>query len=166
MCLREHVLDFFAGPDIPVRHLVLPHVFFPLRRESLAFADRLHDFKALLRIHAPLNQREHDVVSRTNSGLNGRRALGNEHLRIALPDIGAVCKPRNANQVGKALRLGLNDHVHREIGAELGNAERAELTAENILRLDTECLGALEKTHHLGGIERYVFDRIDLRQIL
>ena len=66
----------------------------------------------------------------------------------------------------KALRLGLNDHVHREIGAELGNAERAELTAENILRLDTECLGALEKTHHLGGIERYVFDRIDLRQIL
>ena len=77
-----------------------------------------------------------------------------------------MCKSRNAHQIGKALRLGLDDHVHCEVRAELGNAERAELTAENVLRLDTECLGALKQTHHLGRIERYVFDRIDLRQIL
>ena len=31
MCFWEHVLDLFTGPDVPVRHTMRLHIFFPLR---------------------------------------------------------------------------------------------------------------------------------------
>ena len=105
--LGEHVLDFFAGPDIPVRHPVGRHLLLPLRFQPLAFSDALHDGegKSLLQSHT--DQVDHDVVSGTDRRPNGSFPLLNQSLGISQPYVRAVGQSGNADQIREIFRLGV-----------------------------------------------------------
>ena len=166
MRLREHVLDLLTGPDIPVRNPVLRHLLFPLRLQSLALTDRLHDRKRKTFLKSLLDQIDHDIITRTDRSLNRCLALLDERLGIPQPYIRTMGQTRDTHKVRKILRLRVNQHLHREIRTELRNPERTKLTPADILRLDPQRIRALEQTHDLPRIQRDILDRIKSREVL
>ena len=93
MRLREHVLDLLAGPDIPVRYIVVKHVLLPLRPlitlsfRNDTFSHILHDLKGLLRFQSHTDQIRHDIISCADCGGNGGLLLLDQSLRITKPHI-------------------------------------------------------------------------------
>ena len=66
----------------------------------------------------------------------------------------------DAHQVGEVLRLGVDEHLHGEIRAELRHTQSPQFAAADVLRLDSQGAGVLEQTHHLRGIQGDVLARI------
>ena len=97
--LREHVLNQGTGLDIPVLHSRRLHGLDPFRFQTLALSHALHDGKGKARLHAHLNQVEHDIVTGTDGSGNCRLALFNEALGIIQPHVRTMGQTGNSNQV-------------------------------------------------------------------
>ena len=108
MGLREHILDQLAGPDIPVRNIMIFHSLDPFVTETFSFTDTLHDGKCQTAFHPFSNKVDHNIISRTDRGGNGRRSVLNQYLGISKPYVRTMRKSRNTYQVGKIFRLGIN----------------------------------------------------------
>ena len=133
MRFREHVLDPLAGFDVPVRHLMLPHLALLLRSETLALAHRLHDLEGMLGLHAPVDEVQHDVVTGADRGSELAEALADKILGIVQPDIGPVGETRDTNELRESLWLCIPEHAHDETGAEFRDAERTKVHPVHIL---------------------------------
>ena len=68
--LKEYVLDFFTGINIPFRHLVLAHCFFPFRLQSLSFSNRFHNRKGCFGFQTGVDQIDHNIISCTDCSRN------------------------------------------------------------------------------------------------
>ena len=108
MGLREHVLDQLAGPDIPVRNIMVFHGLDPFVTETFSFTDTLHDGKCQAAFHPFSNKVDHNIISRTDRSGNGRRSVLDQYLGISKPYVRTMRKSRNTYQVGKIFRLGIN----------------------------------------------------------
>ena len=80
---REHILDFQAGIDIPLRHIVSFHLLNPLRFQSFSFSDRLHDSEGESLFESFLNQINHNIVSTTDRRLNRRLSAQDKVFRVS-----------------------------------------------------------------------------------
>ena len=98
MGLGEHVLDLLAGPDIPVRNAVVYHVFLPVRpvllfaAGYLTFSNSLHDLEGFRLIKSLLDKVDHDIVTTTDTGIDGCLALLDKGLGVTEPNVGTVGK--------------------------------------------------------------------------
>ena len=54
MRFREHVFDFLARFNVPVRHVVLFHLFDPLVRQPFPLTHAFRNFERERRIHTAL----------------------------------------------------------------------------------------------------------------
>ena len=162
MRLREHVLDLLTGFQIPLRHIMREHILFPRLpqlRVDLFLCNRslthsLHNLKGLFRFHALIDQIGHNIVSGTYTGGNRSDSIPDQILRIAHPHVGSMRQTGYPDKVGKGLRLCLDNHVHSEVRAELGDAETAQLRPADLLRRYAERIGILEQTHDIPAVQR------------
>ena len=82
MSLREHVLYFFAGVNVPLRHIVIQHVLTPFVLKRLMLTGGLHDAEGFSRIHALMHKVNHDIVSTADRLLQSGYAILDEILGI------------------------------------------------------------------------------------
>ena len=134
MGLGEHILYLLAGVDVPVGHVLLLHGGDPVILQALALPDALHDGEGQAGLHPHLDQVDHDIVTGTDGRGNGGRAAHDQILGVAQPHVRAVGKPRNAHQVREGLGLGIDYHLHGEVGAELRNPQDSQLCAPDLVR--------------------------------
>ena len=128
MGLREHILDLLAGFDIPLGYVMRQHIRFPLfphgtfsfRHHTLTYC--LHNLEGLLRLHAHLDQIQHDIITGTDCRGNGRHAAHDQILCIAQPYVGTVGQTGDTHQIGKRLGFRINNHLHSKVCTELRNA--------------------------------------------
>ena len=159
VCFREHILDLFAGLDVPIRHIVICHVLFPLFPVgALSLCNRplsncLHDLEGLCRLYAHRDQIEHNIVSGTDRGRNGRHPAHDQILGIAQPHVGSVGQTGNTNQIGESLRLCIDYHLHRKVCAELRNSQCSQPCSANLFRRDTKCFRILEQAHDIRSVQ-------------
>ena len=96
MRFREEVTDLRKRFDVPLRHVVLAHLFDPhrpvprLAAFDLALSDGLHDLKAHLRVKPHRDEVEHEIVTAADGLQNARRAADDQILRVAEPHVRAV----------------------------------------------------------------------------
>ena len=64
--LGEHILDLFAGGNVPVGDIGLPHLGLKLGGQSLALSHHFHDLEGVGFLHSVADEGQHDVVSRTD----------------------------------------------------------------------------------------------------
>ena len=114
MRLREHILDFFTGPHIPVRHPVIQHVFL-IFRPFLAFSIgngtfsyTLHNGKRLLTVQSFTDQICHDIVSGTDRSGNRCFSFLNQSLGITKPYVCSMGQTCDSDQIRKCLWFGIN----------------------------------------------------------
>ena len=117
-------------------------------------------------VKAKPDQIDHDIVTGTDGRLNGGRPLLDQLLGISQPDVGSVSQSGDPHQVGKIFRLGIDQHLHGEVGSKLRNAQSPQLAAADILRPDPQRLRTLEQAHNLLGIQRNILYRIQADQVL
>ena len=80
---REHVLDFKAGINVPLRHIVFLHrldMFFGQQLMCLTLSHDFHDFKGHGRVQTMINQIEHDTVSGTDNLTDGAGSALNDMI--------------------------------------------------------------------------------------
>ena len=143
MGFREHIFDFFAGPDIPVRNAVFFHGGDPLISETFSFTDALHNSKGKTTFHTLTDQVDHNIITGTDCRGNSSFSLFNQCLRISQPYIRTVGKSGNTDQIRKIFRLGIHKHLHGEISTKFWNSQTAKLAAADILRINSKsfCTG-------------------------
>ena len=78
---------------------MLRHLLFPLRLQSLTLTDRLHDRKGKSLFQSLLDQIDHDIITRTDRGLDRRLSFLNECLGISQPHIGTMGKTGDTHKV-------------------------------------------------------------------
>ena len=94
----------------------------------LALSDNFHDFKGHGRIEAVVDEVEHDAVSCTDNLADVAGSAPDEILRVAQPNIGAVGKSGDLQQVRKILWLTVEQHLTDKGGAHLRNGQGTRLT--------------------------------------
>ena len=158
MGLREHVLDLLTGFNIPLGYIVGQHVFFPLFPHGAsalrhhAFTHGLHDLEGLLRFHTHLDQIQHDIVTGTDGGGNRCHAAHDQILCISQPYVGTVGQAGNTHQIGKCLGLGIDNHLHGEIGTKLRDTQCPQLCSADLLRSNAQRIRILEQTHDILSV--------------
>ena len=78
----EHVFNLFTGSNIPVRNIMLFHLFFPFRLQTFPFTDTLHNGESLPVFQALIDKINHDIISGTDTSGNGCCTGFNQILRI------------------------------------------------------------------------------------
>ena len=139
---REHVLDFKAGINVPLRHIVFLHrldMFFGQQLMRLTLSHDFHDFKGHGRVQTMINQIEHDTVSGTDNLTDGAGSALNQVLRVAKPYIGSVRQTGNLQQIRKVFRLTVKQHLANKRGSHLRNCKRSGFTL-NFFRSNTQNL--------------------------
>ena len=171
MSLREHVFNLLTGVDVPVRHIVLLHLFLPFRpfldlaRGDLAFSDTLHDREGKRRVQSLRDQIAHDIVTAAYARKKRTVTVFDMRLRISEVDIRAVGKTGNLDKLGHGRGLCLLQHADDELRSELRNSECARGHASDVFRPDSEGLRTLEDTHDLRIVQRNLH-RIDACNVL
>ena len=144
MSLREHVLDFFTGPHIPVRHTVIQHIlfifrpFFTFSIGNGTFSYTLHNGKCFLTVQPFTNQIRHDIVTSTDCRGNRCFSFLNQGLGVSKPYVCSMGQTCDSDQIRKCLRFGIDQHLHREISTKLRDSKSSKLTATNIFRLNAK----------------------------
>ena len=154
MSFGEHVLDLFAGPDIPFRNIMLPHSSLPLVPEPLSFSHALHDRKCKAALHSHTDQIDHNIVSGTDRCGNGSLSFLDQSLGISQPYVRTMSKSRDPDQIRKILWLGINKHLHGKVCTKLRHTQTAKLAPSNILRSDAQSFCAGKKGHNLFAVKR------------
>ena len=154
MRLREHVADLLTRPDIPVRHILGFHRFFPFRLQPFSLSHALHDRKGKGTLHPFVDQVDHDIISCTDRGRNSRLTGLYQLLRVAEPHVRPVGQSGDTDQVRKSLGLCIFHHLDNKVCPELRDAKAAQLTAVDILRLDPQYVRAVEELDHLIVVQR------------
>ncbi len=101
-----------------------------------------------------MDEIHHNIVARTYSGGNRRFAFLDQRLRVAEPHVRAVGKPGYPDQIGKFLRLGVNNHLHGKIRTKLRDAERPKGAAADVLRRNAERFGIFKQRHDRRIVQR------------
>ena len=156
MCLREHVLNFFTGPNIPFRYIMFSHSCFPLITKSLSFTDGLHDSERKTALYAHTDEVDHDVISCTDCGGNRCFSLFDQGLCIAKPYVRTMRQTGNTYKVRKILWLCINQHLHRKIRTKLRHTKAAKLTAADIFRFYSQCLRTCKQRHNFFAVQRNI----------
>ena len=159
VCFREHILDFLAGRDVPVRHIGGAHLCLILRSQSLALTHHLHDFESMTLLHTVADQCQHDGVTRPDDVGNGTGSVLYQILRVVRPDIGAVRQSGYLEQVGKRLRAGFLQHLDNEFGTKLRKPQRSQRNTGKIIRRDAKRTGGQEEVINGTVIHGYIHDR-------
>ena len=159
MRLREQVLDLPAGFDPPLRHAELLHLFHDAVRPRFALVDGalthgLHEFERALRLHAHVDEIEHDVVPAADAFVGRRDTVDDDVVDVAGPHVRAVREARQTDERGKLVRLRIHKHLARERRAELRHADRAGVTDDRVAVRYAERLGRGEDAHGFRVIER------------
>ena len=108
MGFREHVLNLFTRPDIPVRYIMRTHDFFLFRCQTFPLTHLFHDCERLFTLQSLLNQIDHDIITRANRRGNGCLSLFDKSLCIAKPYIGTMGQTGDTDQIRKILWFGVN----------------------------------------------------------
>ena len=108
MGFREHILDLLTRADIPVRHPVFLHLFFPFRLQSFTFPDALHNGEGHSRFQTFIDQIDHNIVTGTDTGGNGSGSRFDQVLGVPQPYICTMGKSCDTDQVGEGGGIGLN----------------------------------------------------------
>ena len=135
MCLREHVLDFQAGADVPFGNVCLVHLFLPLIR------------------NAHVNQIHHDIVTTSDNFRHRHRLVLNQFFGVSEPNVSPVRQTGNLEQFGKRLWLRFFKHSANEPRSEFRNAERSRFRL-NLFFRDAQNLRSGKQRHHTGVISR------------
>ena len=157
--LREQILDLPAGFDPPLRHAELLHLFHDAVRPRLALVNSalthgLHEFERALRLHAHVDEIEHDVVSAADAFVGRRDAVDDDVVDVAGPHVRAVGEARQTDERGKLVRLRVHEHLARERRTELRHADRTGMADDRVAVRDAERLGRGEDAHGLRIVER------------
>ena len=150
--LREEVLNFAAGLDVPLRDAVPLHLLDDALRPGLAladevFADGLHEFEGAFRLDAPVHEVEHDVVAAADAVVDVRDLIDDEVVDVAVPDVRAVGETRKAHEGREFVRLGVDKHLAGEVRAELRDADGAGLANDGVVVGQAQHLRGLENAH-------------------
>ena len=145
MSLREHILNSFARPYIPVGNTMIYHFLLPFRPflalpgSHLTLTDHFHYCKRKLTVMSLLDKVNHNIISCTYSCRNCCFSLFNKSLCISKPYIGTMCKSCNSYQIREILRFSIHKHLHGKICTKFRNTERSKFTAAYILRFNSKC---------------------------
>ena len=153
---REQVFYLAAGLYVPVRDAVVAHLLLRAVGQAAAFTDGLHDLEATLRLHAPGDQIEHDVVAAADGVLDRGRAGEDEVFGVAQPHVGAVGVAGKAHQGVELLGLCVHQHLAGEARAELGYAYGAGLADDGVVVGQTQRLWRAEDAPRLRVVQRYL----------
>ena len=156
--LGEHVLDFFTGCDVPVRHPNLPHFGFEFRGKSLALTDHFHDLEGVGFFDTVANEGQHDIISGTDNLRNGTRLVGDQLLGVTRPHVSTVGQTRDLEQIREGLGLTFLQHLDNEAGTQLGKSQGTQGAAD-ILRRGSQGLGAKEQLVDGAVVHGHVQDR-------
>ena len=116
MCLREHILDFQTGINIPVLHTVGLHFRNPFILQALPLTHTLHDGKGKLRPQSLVQQIDHDIISTSDDTLQRTRSVVDQILRISQPDISTMAQTGYFQKLikgGRARQLQYTAHKRR-----------------------------------------------------
>ena len=143
MGFREHIFDFFAGPDVPVRNAMFLHGCDPFITKTFSLTDTLHDGKCQTTLHSLANEIDHNIISGTDCCRNGSLSFFDQSLGISQPHVSTMGKSGNTDQIRKRFRLGSHKHLHGKISTKLWNSQTAKLAAADILRINSKsfCTG-------------------------
>ena len=125
MCLREHVLNFQAGADVPFGNVCLVHLFLPLIRNAASLTHVFHDFEGQIAFNAHVNQIHHDIVTTSDNFRHRHRLVLNQFFGVSEPNVSPVRQTGNLEQFGKRLWLRFFKHSANEPRSEFRNAERS-----------------------------------------
>jgi len=153
MPAREHILDLLTRVDVPRRYLVVEELLLHLRLEPLALTHGLHDLKRARCVDAMLNQIIHNVVARTDNLVELGDFVDDERFRVAEPNVRAVRKPRDANQLLHRRRLRRVQHAAHKASAEFRRAERANLAVDGG-KIDLERVARNVDAHRVRVVQR------------
>ena len=136
--LRKKVGYLAARLNVPLGNAECVHLLLGIAGElaaslDLALTHGLHGLKRQRRLHALLDEVEHDIVTAADGLVNGGDVVDDEVADIARPNIGAVGEAGQAHQRIKLRRLRLNKHLTGKAGAELGDAYAAGLTDDGVI---------------------------------
>ena len=130
------------------------HGLDPFVTETFSFTDTLHDGKCQAAFHPFSNKVDHNIISRTDRGGNGRRSVLNQYLGISKPYVRTMRKSRNTYQVGKIFRLGIDQHLHGKVCTKLRDPEASQPAAADILRADPQSLRSRKQGHDISLVQR------------
>ena len=145
MGFREHIFDLFAGPEIPVRHLMFLHDFLIIRCQALPFTDTFHNLERLFGFNPFVDQIDHNIISCTDSRGNLGFTFLNQCLRIAQPYIRTMGQTGDTHQIRKCFRFCITEHLHNEFRTELRNTKRTQVGTADVLRFDMERLKTMKQ---------------------
>ena len=140
MCLWEHILDLFTGPDVPLRNLVFPHRSFPFITQSLSLTDTLHNGKCKTALHSHADKVDHNIISRTDCCRNRCLTFFDQCLCVAEPHVRTMGQTCYSDKIREILRLCINKHLHGKIRTEFRNSKTSQFTSSDILWLDPQCI--------------------------
>ena len=106
---------------------MLTHLRLLVRAKAPALSDRLHDLEGVLRLHAPRNKIQHDIIACADSRAQRTVAVFDEILSVIQPYICTVRQTGNTDELGQSLRLRIPEHAHDKAGPEFRNAKRSEV---------------------------------------
>ena len=91
MRLREHVLDLLARINVPVRHIMGPHIGFLFLRQAFALTDMFHDVEGIDRLQLLFQKVGHDIVT-ARDRFRQRMPRLHKCFRVARPDVRTMGK--------------------------------------------------------------------------
>ena len=104
-----------------------------------------------------MDQIDHDIVTGTDRGGDGRLSFLDQHLGVSQPHVGSMGQSGDTNQIGEIFRFRIDQHLHGEIRTELRHAQTAQFTSADILRFDPQSFCSRKKRHHVLLIQRDLF---------
>ena len=126
----EEVAYLVTGVDVPLGNAVFGHKLAPFGSDLrfalylCLFTDLFHDLESGERFDSQLHKVYHDVVSAADTLAKGNSAF-NKLVCVVKPDVCAVGKPRNANQVCNCLGLSVVQHIADKSRSEFGDSQSA-----------------------------------------
>ena len=160
MRFREHVLDFQAGINVPLRYTMVPHIllhFLGQQFGCFTLTGDLHDFKCKLGFQSLVQQIGHDRVTAADNLRNGTGAVFNQLLRVTQPDVGSVGQTRYLQQVGELGRMALHQHSTDKRCAHLRQRKGSGFR-KDLFRRYTERLGRIKERVNLRVAHRNLHD--------
>ena len=162
MCLREHVFNLFAGPDIPIRHVMLSHILLKVRPLltfpfcNRSFTDTFHDRKGFLTVHPIINEIRHNIITRTDCGRQCTVTSCNVILRSIKPHIRTMWQTGNTHKVREVFRFRITKHLHNKFRTKLRHTKASQIQSHQIIRRNTKCRCIVKQRQHLLIIERNI----------
>ena len=149
MGFGEHVFDLFAGPYVPIRHIVLFHLFFPFRLQSFSFTHAFHDGKGLFAVHPFSDEIYHNIITGTDCSGNGRLSFLNQSLGISKPNVCTVGKSCNTHKIREMGRFRIDQHLHGKFCTKFRDAKGAKGNPTYLFRSNSKGFCAGKKRHNL-----------------